>query len=102
MTIPVARRKGYRLGFAPKAVIYHKEGRSTGNAALGSRRSLVSEHYLISSRIKLTKKFYPWFLPTVVVFCLAQTLRAAGRGDGARVRVMLRAILGMTFVPGLL
>jgi len=61
-----ARRAGFKLGYAPESIVYHKEGRSTGNnsSALSSR-STLADHYQIQSRILFTRKFHPYALPTV-------------------------------------
>lgn len=91
------RKKGYRFGYVPDAVILHKEGASIGSSRDKKKRSILSEHYLLSSRMKFTRRFYPWFLPSVFCFSLFQIVRVAMRGDFLRCRVMLRAIVGLPY-----
>lgn len=90
-----ARRAGFRLAWAPEAVIAHKEGATVGSSADGRRRSLWSEYHLVRSSLLYTAKFHPVLLPGVWVFALLKTLRAALRGEGGRARVRCRAMLGL-------
>src|SRR5574343_408960 len=71
-----AARAGFTLGYAPDAVVYHKEGGTIGSSSKSGARSFLSEHYLVRSRLLFTRKFYPWHLPGVIVFTLAQGARA--------------------------
>jgi GT2 family glycosyltransferase len=91
-----ARRAGFSLAYAPQAVIFHKEGATIGSNSDGGQRSLLSEYYLVRSRIMFTRKFYPHFLPSVIAFTLAQGARALLNFDFRRFAVRLRAIFGMT------
>lgn len=92
-----ARRAGFALGYAPAAVVFHKEGGSAGSSADPGRRSLLSEFHLVRSALRFTRKFYPWYMPTVVLYALLQSGRALLRGDVRRLRVRLRAMLGMSW-----
>lgn len=95
-----ARRKGFRLAYAPDAVVFHKEGGTIGSSTQKGKRSLLSEHYLVRSRILFTRKFYPHFLPTVLAFTFAQIMRVLLRRDIRRFVVGLRAMTGKPFVKG--
>lgn len=95
-----ARAKGFRLAYAPDAEVLHKEGGTIGSSAAPGQRSLLSEYYLVRSRILFTRKFYPYFLPTVMAFSLLQIGRCLPRGDWSRFRVGLSALLGRPFVRG--
>jgi len=73
------RRHGFRLGYAPKAIVWHREG-----AALGSgkavKRSPLAEFYGLRSRLRYTAAFLPAALPLVWLMGSAQLLkRLAGR-----------------------
>ena len=59
-------RRNWRIEFCPQALIYHKEGRSIGSHILLSKRSELADYYGIANRIKITKRFFPIFLPTVM------------------------------------
>lgn len=89
-----ARKAGYRLGYAPDAIVYHKEG-----AALGSGksvgRSLLAEFYGVRNRLIFTRKFFPWALPTVFVFSALQVVRRCLQGRWAHARLMAAVLLGL-------
>ena len=89
------RRAGFRLGYAPDAEILHKEGATIGSSSNRAKRSLVSEHYLFSSRSRFTWRFYPWFLPSVMAIDLMRVLRSLMDRDPRRAFVQLRAMLGL-------
>ena len=90
-----AKRHGFRLGYAREALLYHKEGRTIGSSSDRGKRSLLSDYFLARSRLRFTLRFYPWFLPTVFLFGLAQCLRNVLVRDLPRARVQLRAMLGL-------
>jgi GT2 family glycosyltransferase len=95
-----ARRGGFHLGYAPDAIVYHKEGGTIGSSANRTKRSLMSEYYLIRSRLLFTRKYYPYFLPSVIVFSFGQIARHASSGDLRRFANGLRALLGLRYAPG--
>lgn len=92
-----AKQMGYTLGFANNSVVYHKEGASIGSSYEKSGRSLLSDYYLVSSRIKFTAKFFPYYLPSVYLFSLFQALRVLLRFDGSRFLVIFKALLQVPF-----
>jgi GT2 family glycosyltransferase len=89
-----AQRAGFRLAYSPKAVVFHKEGGTIGSNSTGGSRSFLSEYYLVRSRMAFTRKFYPFFLPTVIAFTLAQGAHALLTRDFKRFAVRLRAMVG--------
>lgn len=93
-----ARAKGFRLAYAPDAVVFHKEGGTIGSSAQRGQRSLLSEYHLLRSRMLFTRKFYPYFLPTVMAFSLLQLGRCLTRGEWRRFRVGIGALFGRPFV----
>ena len=92
-----ARRKGFHLAYASCAVVYHKGGGTIGSNLDKSRRSFLSEYYLIRSRILFTMKFYPYFIPTVLIFTAAQISLYLLRLDFQRFWVGVRAIFSLGF-----
>ena len=61
----------FRLLYAPKSLVYHKEGKTTGsNSRKEKQKSLFSEYYLASSRLLFTKKYFPYYLPGICFFHL--------------------------------
>jgi GT2 family glycosyltransferase len=94
-----ARRAGFRLGYAKDAFVLHKEGGTIGSSHVVARRSFLADHYLTRSRVRFTWRFYPWFLPSVVVYCLLQALHQMIRLDFARAGVQVRALFGLAWRP---
>ena len=92
-----ALRKGYKLGYSPDAVIYHKEGATIGSSHDNNKRSLLSEYHLLRSRLIFTRKFYPWFLPTVIGYSTLLIGRVLVKRDWKRGRIMFRALFGLEF-----
>lgn len=92
-----ARRHGFTLGFAPTAVVYHKEGGTIGSSSDTQKRSELSQYYLFRSRIMFTRKFFPYFLPTAALFSLAQLMRSAIARDFRRVGAGLRGVFGLPY-----
>lgn len=64
-------RLGYRLGYAKNVVVYHNEGAALGSGAR-THRSELAERYGARGRLRFTRKFHPWALPSVLLYFLAQ------------------------------
>lgn len=88
-----AKRCGFLLGYAESAVVFHKGGATIGSNEVESERSLLSEYYLVRSAILFTRKFYPYFVPTVLIFLLMKVCRTFIRGDLKRAKTKMRAIV---------
>lgn len=56
-----AKIAGYKLGYAPLSLIYHKEGGTTGSASYLKRssRSSIADHCSLRSHLIYSIKFYP-------------------------------------------
>lgn len=92
-----ARRAGFRLAYAPQAVIFHKEGGTIGSSADKKKRSLLSEYYLVRSRLMFTRKLFPLCLPTVVLFTGFQVFRHLIRLQYKRFTNGCRAMFGLPY-----
>jgi GT2 family glycosyltransferase len=80
----------FRLGYAPKSIVYHKEGASIGTDASGG--SALSIYYLFRNRIRFTHRFAPAHLMTVLFASWWDILKLVGRG---RVTLALAAFRGV-------
>ncbi|MFP4003402.1 MAG: glycosyltransferase family 2 protein, partial [Alphaproteobacteria bacterium] len=80
--------------YAPKAMVYHKEGGSIGSSSQHGGRSAFSEFWLARSKLLFTRKFYPHLLPLIYLVSLAQIVRRLLNGQRDKARVILRACLG--------
>lgn len=83
-------RGRYGLGFAPRSVVYHREGTKLG---AGRNKSFVSDFYFMRNRIRVTRKYNPRVLPTVYVALAAALLRRAQRGQWDRVRMIAKLMV---------
>lgn len=92
-----ARRAGFRLAYAPQAVIFHKEGGTIGSSADRNKRSLLSEYYVVRSRLMFTRKLFPLCLPTVVLFSGFQVFRHLIRLQYKRFTNGCRALFGLPY-----
>lgn len=57
-------RKHFDLAYAPKSLVWHKEGATSGCSYRG--KNLKSLFRLAKSRLRVTYKHHPWFIPTVI------------------------------------
>lgn len=80
-------RGKYSLAYAPQSIVFHKEGGSIGTDYSGVNRSLQSDYYLFKNRLTITRKFFPWLLPSVYLRLVVAMLTRAvfGRWQHARV-----------------
>lgn len=93
----VMRGQGrYRLRYADRAIAYHKDGASTSSASQGSHGSPISAFFMIRSRLRFTRKFHPWALPTVTFYCLLLICRAWWRGQVEVAVAMSGALVGLS------
>lgn len=59
------RRHGYRPLVALRSRLRHKEGASTGSRGGVRNKSMLSERYGAVNRLRITRKFWPHYLPLV-------------------------------------
>ncbi len=73
------RAKGkFELGYAPESLVYHKEGRSVGNQP--KAYSDTSVYYMMRSRVKFMRKFFPKALPIVYARLLLSVVGQCAKG----------------------
>lgn len=89
------RGKGrYRLAYADGAVVYHKEGASIGSSHQRIKSSPQSAFFMVRSRLRFTRRFYPWALPSVVAFSALLMVRALVEGQREHAKAMWAALVG--------
>lgn len=84
------RRHGFRPAVALKSLVHHKEGASTGSHGGVRNKSLLSEHYGVINRLRITRKFWPHFLPVVWSSLLLVVLDRLIHSEWARARLVLQ------------
>lgn len=84
----------FRLGYAPEAVVFHKEGATIGSSSDTRRTSALSDFYLFRNRLRFTRKFFPAALPAVWTVMLLQALKRGLRGQMDRAWLILTILFG--------
>jgi GT2 family glycosyltransferase len=83
-------RGRFCLGYAPKSVVYHKEGASIGTGTYAVQKSWTADYHFMRNRILITRKFLPHCLPTVYAALVVAMLRRARHRQWDRVRMIAR------------
>lgn len=84
----------YKVGYAKKSVILHKEGQSIGGSSFsGDASSKKSDYYLIRSRIMFTKKFFPLCMPTVLLGLCVTIVNRLRRRQFDRIPMIIKIAL---------
>ena len=88
-----AARSGRRLGlgWAPRSIVFHKEGASVGTAASGG--SALSLFYLFRNRLRFAFRFHRPFVPTVLLCTLWDIAKLAARARWPQAGAALRGTL---------
>ena len=94
-----ARRLGMRLGYVPASLVYHKEGATIGSSTFAHRKSLLSDYYGVKNRIVMTRRLFPWALPTVYLAMLITLLKRLFTGQFDRVWMVIAIIFGFAKPP---
>lgn len=84
------RRHGFRPAVALKSLVQHKEGASTGSHGGVRRKSLLSEHYGVVNRLRITRKFWPLYLPVVWMSLWLVVLDRVVHCEWTRARLVLQ------------
>jgi hypothetical protein len=84
------RLHGFRPAVALKSLVKHKEGASTGSHGGVRNKSLLSEHYGVVNRLRITRKFWPSYLPVVWMSLWLVVLDRLVHGEWARARLVLQ------------
>ncbi len=86
-----AGRNRFDIGYCPAAIVFHKEGGSTG----GKREavSLLADFYNLRNRLRITWRHFPYALPTVWAGLLVTLFNRWRRGQRDRVAMVLRIAL---------
>ncbi len=64
-----AKEKGFSVSYAPKSVVYHKQGASTKNLVRDRKKNINAMFYQFRNIILFYRKFFPalLFIPMIVV-----------------------------------
>lgn len=85
------KRKGYKIVFDPEGLVYHKGGQSTGGKKKAA--SYLADYYMIRGRILITKKFFPYCLPTVYLSFIGAIIHRIQRKQYNRIWMILKLMI---------
>jgi GT2 family glycosyltransferase len=85
----------FAMAYAPRSIVYHKEGGSIGVNPGVAHKSKLADYYWIKNRILFTRKFYPYALPTVYLGILAAIINRIRRKQWDRVLMIIKITLGL-------
>ena len=93
-----ARKRGrFPLGFADKAVVFHKEGGSIGSSSTPGQQSRLSDYWLNRSRLAYTRRFNPLLLPLHWLLTIGIAARRLLRRQPAKSAAVMRALFGLGY-----
>lgn len=87
------RRHGYRPVVALRSRLRHKEGASTGSRGGVRNKSLLSEYYGVVNRLRITRRFWPGWLPCVWLSLCLVILDRLFHLEWARVGLVARLMV---------
>ncbi len=91
------RKKGWGLSYSLQSKVYHKEGRTIGSNLDPKKRSWQSEYYALRNRLVFTKRFYPQFLPTVVLGLMLSLINGLRRKQFYRIKLIFKIMKDLLF-----
>ena len=89
--LPNPAGRSFRLGYAPRSVVFHKEGASIGTAASGG--SALSLFYLFRNRVRFAWRYHRLQAPVVLACALLDVARLAARQRWPQAAAALRGTL---------
>lgn len=92
-----SKKLGFILGYAPDAIIWHKEGSVLGSGQ-AIKRSPLAEYFGIRSRLRFTKNHYPFALPSIWLIGWLQFLKRIFKGQWLNAKVIVRAQLFLSYM----
>lgn len=94
-----ARRLGMKLGYAPASLVYHKEGGTIGTSVMARRKSLLADYYGVKNRLVMTRRLFPWALPTVYLAMLITLAKRLLNGQFDRAWMVTKIMFGVDQRP---
>lgn len=89
-------RGKYKIACQPESIVYHKEGGTIGASNTNiNEKPLYADFYSLRNRIWITKKFFPWFLPTVYLGFIGVIINRIRRKQFSRIPMIVRIMLGL-------
>ena len=90
-------RSKFKIGYTNNVTIFHKEGGSIGSSSEKGARSSMSEYFLMRSKIKFTRRFFPVKLMTIYLYGIAQIFIRILRRKNNLALAVIYAMIGKKF-----
>jgi len=90
----VRNQDRYKLCYAPKAKVYHKEGSSIGSPNDVNPSSLLSDFYIFRNKLRFTRRFFPEAIFSAYLTSIFQAINRARRGQWDKAILIMRVLLG--------
>ena len=88
------RSKGrFSLAYAHDSLVYHKVGGSIGTSSHPRRKSLVSDFFTLRNRLKFTRQFFPYALPTIYLGLMGSVILRLLFGQWKKAKMICRIML---------
>ncbi|VBB09314.1 nucleotide-diphospho-sugar transferases [Lucifera butyrica] len=85
-------KEKYVLAYAPKSIVYHKEGKSTGLGDLKQQENNFSLYYILRNRVLVTKKYFPYAYITVIGYLYLVLIKSLMKLNYKRAYTIFRVI----------
>lgn len=89
----------FKLGYAPRSIVYHKVGASIGTNDAEGESSPLSEYYMIRNQVRFCAQYSKISLPFVIFDIGRNVMRSLKLRRRKRVVTLMRALFGLPFVP---
>lgn len=86
-------KSGWQPGYTWKSRVYHMEGASIGTSCDPKKRSTLSDYYIFRNRLVFTRRFYPVYLPSVMVGIIMSACLRIARGQPRHAVAAAKALL---------
>lgn len=88
-----AKKMGWGVACVPESVVYHKQGMATNANGLDNlNKSKLSDFFYFRNRLKVTYKFYPFYLPTVYLSYIFTAINRIRRGQWRRLWMLFKVL----------
>jgi GT2 family glycosyltransferase len=84
----------FNMGYAPGAVVFHKEGATIGSNNDPKKATYLSEFYLFRNRLLFTKRFFPYALCFVWITMLCQAVKRSACCQFERAWLIFKILFG--------
>ncbi len=88
----IKQSKHWELGYCSNAIVYHKEGGSSG-ANVVEGKSDFADYYLFANLIKFTKKHFWYCLPSVYISIFLMSLNRLRKGKFEKFKMISKILL---------